>query len=291
MIHTLLVISLLGFPASPSFLQGFDVDKCLARATDAEAIIKCHDKASSPETPTENDPQVSEPTTLETYEYTWLPACPGAFPTVAEASSMSCAGEQTCTQQELVRQALWSRQLTDARGRNVQEGWRFEGSECRDPVDARPVDQRRALTWNEVLSAVKRVGVPAATVHAPGYTLVNLDTTFYTETQTIDRSLDIISYDVDVAIRPTGYTWHWGDGSTSQTETPGSPYPSTEVTHTYVHATEEQQTLELSVDVTYTARYRVDGGDWQAIPDTLTIPGTATDLPVKQAASVLVADD
>ncbi|MBA3309168.1 MAG: hypothetical protein H0U28_03790 [Nocardioidaceae bacterium] len=187
---------------------------------------------------------------------------------------------------------LFALRLTNASGASVGDDWGYVTSQCRATAEAGPVDQqRRAVTWQHVLSAVERVGVPAATVHAPGYTLVNLDTTFYTVTQPIDRSLDIISYDVDVAIRPTGYTWHWGDGSTSQTDTPGSPYPSTDVTHTYVHATEEQQTLALSVDVTYTARYRVDGGDWQAIPDTLTIPGTATDLPVKQAASVLVADD
>ncbi len=49
--------------------------------------------------------------------------------------------------------------------------------------------------------------------------------------------------------------------------------------------------MSLSVGVTYTARYRVDGGSWQTIPEVLTIPGTPRALPVKQASAVLVADD
>ncbi len=47
----------------------------------------------------------------------------------------------------------------------------------------------------------------------------------------------------------------------------------------------------MSVDVSYSARYRVDGGAWRDISDTLTIPGSTRDLPIKQAAAVLVSSD
>jgi hypothetical protein len=92
-------------------------------------------------------------------------------------------------------------------------------------------------------------------------------------------------------VTPSSYTWHWGDGSTSTTTTPGRPYPSTDVTHTFEHATRDGPALQVSVDATYTAQYRVDGGPWLRIPDTLTIAGPSTSLPVKQASAVLVADN
>jgi hypothetical protein len=89
--------------------------------------------------------------------------------------------------------------------------------------------------------------------------LVNLETTFYAEPATVARSLDIIGYAVDV-------------------------------THTYVNATDESDPVAVRVDVTYTATYRVDGGPWMTIPESLTIRGTDTDLPVKEAAAVLVTE-
>jgi hypothetical protein len=147
---------------------------------------------------------------------------------------------------------------------------------------------RRALTWQDVESAIRRVGIPAGTVEAPGYTLVNLRTTFYTEPHSIARTLDIIGYTVDVEVEPTSFTWHWGDGTTTSTERPGHAYPSTDLTHIYTHHTEPGDPLALSVDVGYTARYRVDGGAWSQIPDTITISGPTTPLPIKQASAVLV---
>ncbi len=150
--------------------------------------------------------------------------------------------------------------------------------------------RRRTLTWQTVLTAIRRVGVPANEVHAPRYTLVNLKTTFYTQPQTVTRSLHLVGFDVAVQATPTSYTWHWGDGTTSSSHTPGRPFPSTEVTHTYEHATHGRR-MVLRVDTTYTARYRVDGGGWQQIPSPLIITGPPARMPVKQAAAVLVAGD
>jgi hypothetical protein len=163
-------------------------------------------------------------------------------------------------------------------------------TECRDPAEVGPVRQR-TLTWQTVLAAIQRIGVPASQVRAPAYTLVNLETTFWTRAETIERSLSLIGFAVDVEVTPTSYTWHWGDGSSSTTQTPGRPYPSTDVTHTYVHATRHTPPLALSVDTTFTARYRVDDGPWQTIPQSLVIAGPATTMPVREATAVLVAND
>jgi hypothetical protein len=147
---------------------------------------------------------------------------------------------------------------------------------------------RRTITWQDVLTEVRTIEIPAAAVKAPSYTLVNLDTTFYTEPDTIDRTLSILGYTVDITITPASFTWHWGDGDTTTTTTAGNPYPSTDVTHTYSRATHHANTKSLSVDVTYEITYRVDGGTWTTIPDTITIDGPTTRLPIRQASAVLV---
>ena len=137
------------------------------------------------------------------------------------------------------------------------------------------------------MSAVRTIGVPPGQVEAPAYTLVNLETTFYSEPETIDRTLSIIGYSVEVRIEPTSFAWHWGDGTSTTSDSPGRPYPATDITHRYDRATRGQP-LGLSVDVTYTATYRVDGGDWLAVPDPLVIPGPTTNLPIRQASAVIV---
>lgn len=223
------------------------------------------------------------------YSYVWLPNCPGALPSDQNVGDLDCQAAHSCADAQLMSMSLYAMQLTNASGQHINSGWSYLGSECRNPSDAGPTKQPRVLTWTDVLSAIKQVGVPGASVQGPAYTLVNLDTTFYTQAAPFDRPLTIIGYNVVVDVQPATYTWHWGDGASETTNTPGHPYPSTDVTHTYIHATDANVPVQLSVDVTYTARYRVNGGVWQDIPETLTIPGPPKNLPIKQASAVLVA--
>lgn len=249
-----------------------------------QIIVTCNDTSEG-----DTDPGTQPVSTngLESYEYLWLPACPTALPTVAGAADIACGARDTCTTTSEQRMALWVRQVRDAQGRPVNEGWRQVETACRNPADAGQI--RRQLTWGDVLAAIRRLGLPAAEVQSPAYTLVHLETTFWTQPETIDKTLELIGYSVDVHVEPASYTWHWGDGSTQSTTTPGSPYPAKDITHTYAHATKDGPSLALSVDVTYTARYRVDGGDWITIPESVTIAGPSQALPIKEASAVLIA--
>ncbi len=281
------------FLSAPSFV---DPQPCEAGTTPEPGThwIGCETELEGPLTPggpPSTEPISTSPRSGVSHSYIWVPSCPGALPSDENVGELDCPAAHSCADPQLMSMSLYAMQLTNPAGQPIQRGWRYLGSECRDPKDAGPTKQPRVLTWMDVLNAVRQVGVPGASVEAPDYTLVNLKTTFYTEPTTVERSLTLIGYDVDVRVEPSTYTWHWGDGSSETTDTPGHPYPSTDVTHMYLRATAPNQALQLSVDVTYTAQYRVDGGEWQPIPEALTIAGAPTDLPIKQASAVLVAKD
>ena len=85
---------------------------------------------------------------------------------------------------------------------------------------------------------------------------------------------------------PTQYTWLHGDGTQASTTSPGAPYPELAVTYAYQQA----QTVTPSVRVTYQARFRVEGGGWQQIPETVTVDGPPTSLRVVEGTAVLSGD-
>jgi hypothetical protein len=119
-------------------------------------------------------------------------------------------------------------------------------------------------------------------------TLVNFETIFYTEPEPFERELALLGQRVDVRATATGFAWSFGDGASAQTQTPGAPYPAKDIIHEYVDA---DVTVAPRVDVTYTAQFRVNGGAWQDIPQTVTIAGPSTRLRVLEATAVLVGGD
>ena len=139
-----------------------------------------------------------------------------------------------------------------------------------------------------VLTATRTIGLPSLRINIqPGSaTLVNLDTIFYARPQPFARSVTLLGYDIDLVATPASYTWHPGDGSSRTTTTPGNPYPAKDITYRYQQPAKH---LHPSVDVTYRVRYRVDGGPWQSLSQTLTATGQQSDLQVKEAGAVLAS--
>ncbi|MGH3367452.1 MAG: hypothetical protein ACRDOY_09630 [Nocardioidaceae bacterium] len=116
---------------------------------------------------------------------------------------------------------------------------------------------------------------------------MNFDTNFYAEPEAFERQISLLGQDVDVRATPTRFSWRFGDGALGQTTHAGAPYPDLEVTHKYEDA---DVTVTPSVDVTYSAEFRVGGGAWQEIPETVTISGTPVQLRVVEATPVLSGD-
>ena len=92
---------------------------------------------------------------------------------------------------------------------------------------------------------------------------------------------------VDVEVEPLIYRWSFGDGTTAETTSLGQRYPAeSDIRHVY-----EQSSLaaggaySITVEVTFTARYRVNGGAWEPLDPITRL--FSDDYPVQQLQSVL----
>ncbi|MBV6728146.1 hypothetical protein KWG65_09170 [Nocardioides daeguensis] len=118
-----------------------------------------------------------------------------------------------------------------------------------------------------------------------GLTLVNFKTNFYTTSTTpITTTVNLLGQQVTLEATPATYTWHFGDGTSTSTTEPGAAYPDLTITHDYRRTGE----YGPSLSTTYTGRYRVGEGPWQAIPGTVTIDGPAQPLRAIEAEPKLV---
>lgn len=154
-----------------------------------------------------------------------------------------------------------------------------------------------AITPAMVFSAMKRLTWPRSelVVQPPGgETLVNLETNFFTtNTAPSTQTVTLLGQRVEIEATPSRFVWHWaGAGETGEadrgsleTDGPGHAYPDLDVTHTYRQA---GVTVHPWVDTVYAGRYRVDGGAWTTIPQTLTVAGDPVPLRVLEAKPVLV---
>lgn len=153
-----------------------------------------------------------------------------------------------------------------------------------EPEDAQPA--RAQVTPGMVVEAVREIGLPSLDVRIqPGSsTLVNVDTIFYTDPEPFRRSTSLLGFSIDLQADAVSYTWRHGDGTSATTSKPGRPYPAMDVTHRY---RQPAQRLQPRVDVTYRVRFRVDGGSWQTLAQTLVATGPTATLEVREAAPVL----
>ncbi|QIX26224.1 hypothetical protein ncot_06115 [Nocardioides sp. JQ2195] len=170
-------------------------------------------------------------------------------------------------------------------------GRRIELKVCGGPGSiAKPAK----VNWGVVVLRAFRATVipPGDIVIQPpgGKTLINFETLYRTEVDAFTRSFRLLGQRVQLRIRPTSYTWVSGDGEQFTTSSPGVAYDSAlpmtaYVSHSYEHPSEA---LHPRVDVTWSATYRVGDGRWLPVPGTVTTSGTAANLEVVEARSVLL---
>ena len=137
------------------------------------------------------------------------------------------------------------------------------------------------------------VPLPPIEVRAnPEVGLVAVPSWFWLEgydgsTLTGSRTLGNIT--IDVEITPTSYGWSFGDGASLQTVSLGRPYPQeSDLRHTYEQSSlGAGGTFEVQVDITFDARYRVNGGAW--LPLDPVVQSFTRDYAVQQLQSVLTS--
>jgi len=154
---------------------------------------------------------------------------------------------------------------------------------CAEPDGGTPPEVTPAM----VLAAFQHVPLPASVLEIQpprGRTLVNFDTNFFADSSSIDRSVTLLGQRVELHIVPSQFGWQFGDGASLATDEPGSPYPDLDVTHRYLR----KGRVAPSVDTTYTATFRVNGGPWRDVPGSVTIPGAPVQLEVLTATPTLV---
>lgn len=261
-------------------------DRCEGGNGVLNVLITCNDGGDGG-TPGHGDPTIPTSSGGDSYTIYWVaPACRGNSPGSIEAAE--CAFFFTCADEMTGRYFIWSREARKTDNGIHLGPWEFLGARCL-PLGSEGEHTTEVVpqvTWQMVLSEIRRVGLPAMTVQVQpeGQTLVNFDTIFYAEPTTFTRTLEILGRNVEVEAQPSQFHWIYGDGATETTTEPGAPYPAKTIVHQYIDA---HVTVHPSVDAVYAARFRVDGGEWQDIPQTITIPGPPVDLRIREATPVL----
>ncbi|WP_147064279.1 hypothetical protein [Knoellia locipacati] len=121
-------------------------------------------------------------------------------------------------------------------------------------------------------------------------TLVNLPTFFQASwpeagvgPDEIDASA-LLGYRLEIQPIVRSLTYVYGDGNSSgPTESLGGPHPDGAIRWTYTRA----GAMATRLDTTYGARFRLQGGAWMTIPDTVTVQGTPVTLTVREAKARL----
>lgn len=116
--------------------------------------------------------------------------------------------------------------------------------------------------------------------------LVNKPLIVYVDAEHRTFRTSLFTYGINVDVYPVEYAWDFGDGETLTTTSPGNPYPSFDVAHTYREAT----SATVVLTTIWKGTYRVDedpDGEWRDISGTATTTTTLDPFDVIELRSRL----
>ncbi|MDT4958134.1 MAG: hypothetical protein QOD31_1933, partial [Pseudonocardiales bacterium] len=181
---------------------------------------------------------------------------------------------------------------TATQQRDTDGSWSLAGIDC--AVQAAAPRVTAVLVMREVRKLVPH---PKVGIAPPGgATLVNIQTLLWADTPS-DQSLGtvtLLGHQVTLQVHVAQVDWDFGDGQRDTTPSPEPRYDPSAGCKTvscpgyWGHVYAATGAMTVSATVTWSGRYRVDGGAWLDIPGTVTGPATTAALTVRQARGVLV---
>lgn len=213
--------------------------------------------------------------------YTYEPACIRGSGSTSDGF-YGCGEQQTCGSEGLVYSVI-----AVAGPISTPQGF-----VCIEPGEAEP---QAVLTPGRILEAFRRIPVPSPSIGVNpvgGRTLVNFDTILHTEAEPFTETVQLLGRRVTFEIEPSEFSWRTGQGDGFTTGDPGQAYQaslpmSAYVTHRYLRAGD----VELGLDTTWTARWRVGDGPWRPVDGTVTTSSDPVPLEVVTARPQLVSYD
>ena len=172
--------------------------------------------------------------------------------------------------------------------------WRFVGSTCfADQVPGasptlsmgRIIDAFHLTPWATATVLTQPEG-NTTLVNLPVYARISWSVQGYQpgEIDTLDPAR-MVGFNVQIRPKVDHYTYVLGDGTTTgPSRSDGGVWPTGDITHSYP----SPGTYQARVDTTFTGDFRINGGPWTQIPDTVTITGPTTTITVHAARAVLV---
>ncbi len=228
---------------------------------------------------------VRPPASSDRYEYRFEIACAGADAGAScRGAILACVGTGPGPLHDIFRRLIHANGQTEA--------WVRVGDTCFPPASAAP-----QLTYAMLLEAFHLTPWATASISTQpkgDVTLTGLRTFFLTswssggfepgEIDAVDPAR-MLGHRVDIRPRLVGLIYRFGDGtSEGPTTDVGGVYPTGRITHVYPKA----GVYQTHLDVTWSADFRVDGGEWAPIPETVSVTGPTTTVTVKTARAVLV---
>lgn len=231
------------------------------------------------------------------YKFASTSYCSSAPPGNGGDSQASCSVEYTICNptgrsggQSGPAVRVWQMEV-DRTGTPVpQAGWEEIGYTCfSDLVPGAD----NVLTMQMIINQFHdtKFAKPTTSIQPVGLkTLVNLPT--YYELKWPEQGFEpgeadtttLVGRRVDIEPVFRSATYIYGDGESSgPIKSLGGPHPTGDVIHTY----RKKMVAPVQINATYSGRFRVDGGEWITIPDTVTIEGTPSNLTVAEAKARL----
>lgn len=253
---------------------------CVAQAEAGQDVfnsdIVCSEPASATQSsdalPADDGPAI---------EYTYEAVCVRGEGSASEGF-YGCGSQQSCGEDGLLYSVI------AIAGTNATP----LGFTCIEPGEAEP---QAVLTPGRILEAFRRIPVPESPIGVNpvgGRTLVNFDTILHTEAEPFTETVQLLGRSVTFDIEPSEFTWSTGQGDGFTTSDPGQPYReslpmSAYVTHRYLKAGD----VQLGLQTTWTARWRVGNGPWRPVDGVVTIDSDPVPLEVVTARPQLVTYD